>query len=187
MSTFSLLVTSNVAWGLLLLPVIALIGINITTSHLTTPSIRSITRFALLTTILNFVLVLVLLHFYDSSSAGFQYKLYIGDRLFGGLDGISLWLIFLVNLITPIVILSSWRTIEIMPKNYLNLILLINLLSILVFLVLDILLFYIAFEAILIPMYYLIGYYGSRNRKIDAQNTFFLYTLWGSLFLLLSI
>jgi NADH-ubiquinone oxidoreductase chain 4 len=187
MSTFSLLVTSNVAWGLLLLPVIALIGINITPSHLTTPSIRSITRFALLITILNFVLVLVLLHFYDSSSAGFQYKLYIGDRLFGGLDGISLWLIFLVNLITPIVILSSWRTIEIMPKNYLNLILLINLLSILVFLVLDILLFYIAFEAILIPMYYLIGYYGSRNRKIDAQNTFFLYTLWGSLFLLLSI
>jgi NADH-ubiquinone oxidoreductase chain 4 len=176
-----------VAWGLLLLPVIALIGINITPSHLTTPSIRSITRFALLITILNFVLVLVLLHFYDSSSAGFQYKLYIGDRLFGGLDGISLWLIFLVNLITPIVILSSWRTIEIMPKNYLNLILLINLLSILVFLVLDILLFYIAFEAILIPMYYLIGYYGSRNRKIDAQNTFFLYTLWGSLFLLLSI
>lgn len=187
MSTLSLTISSNIAWGLLLLPVIALIGINTLPFSRWGNQVLGITRYALSITLLNFLLILVLLHFYDSSSAGFQYKLYIGDRLFGGLDGISLWLIFLVNLITPIVILSSWRSIEIMPKNYLNLILLINLLSILVFLVLDILLFYIAFEAILIPMYYLIGYYGSRNRKIDAQNTFFLYTLWGSLFLLLSI
>jgi NADH-ubiquinone oxidoreductase chain 4 len=53
--------------------------------------------------------------------------------------------------------------------------------------VLDLLLFYISFEAILIPMFFLIGYFGSRNKKLEANYLFFLYTLFGSLFLLLSI
>lgn len=74
-----------------------------------------------------------------------------------------------------------------MNKSYLTYIFLINIFSILIFSVLDLLLFYIFFEAILIPMYLLIGYFGSRNRKLDAQNLFFIYTLVGSLCLLLSI
>jgi NADH-ubiquinone oxidoreductase chain 4 len=74
-----------------------------------------------------------------------------------------------------------------MTGRFLSYIKLINLLSILVFSVLDILLFYISFEAILIPKYLIIGFYGSRNRKIEAKNKFFIYTLIGSLFLLLSV
>ena len=70
---------------------------------------------------------------------------------------------------------------------FITLILLIQMLSILVFLVLDILLFYISFEAILLPMFFLIGYFGSRDRKIEANYLFVLYTIFGSLFLLLSI
>ena len=72
-------------------------------------------------------------------------------------------------------------------KLFITLILLIQMLSILVFLVLDILLFYISFEAILLPMFFLIGYFGSRDRKIEANYLFVLYTIFGSLFLLLSI
>lgn len=52
----------------------------------------------------------------------------------------------------------------------------INIISIMIFMVLDLLLFYISFEAILIPMYFLIGFYGSRNKKMEAQNLFFIYT-----------
>ncbi len=56
-----------------------------------------------------------------------------------------------------------------------------------IFFVLDLLLFYISFEAILVPMYYLVNIYGSRNKKLEAANKLFLYTLFGSLFLLVSI
>jgi len=70
-----------------------------------------------------------------------------------------------------------------MIRDFLILILFVNLGSITVFLVLDILFFYISFEMVLIPMYFLIGIYGSRNKKIEsAQNMLFLYTLFGSLF-----
>lgn len=118
----------------------------------------------------------------------FQFQLTLFGIILGGLDGISLWLIFLVNLIIPIVILDSWKTIKADRKKFLILVFLVNFLSIAVFYVLDLLLFFISFEAILIPMYFLIGFYGSRNKKIEeAQNKFFIYTLVGSLFLLIAL
>ena len=73
------------------------------------------------------------------------------------------------------------------PKIFITLILLIQMFSTLVFLVLDILLFYVSFEAILIPMFFLVGFFGSRNKKLEANYLLFLYTLFGSLFLLLAI
>ena len=75
----------------------------------------------------------------------------------------------MVNLINVIIILHSWRTQQIMVKNYLTLILFMQFFSLLIFSALDLLLFYISFEATLIPMYFLIGFYGSRNRKMDAK------------------
>lgn len=133
-----------------------------------------------------------MLHLYDPNVTNFQFKLEIGNKLIGGIDGISIWLIILVNLIIPIVILNSWKIIGKKDiklfKNFLILVLLVNFWSNAVFFVLDILLFYISFEAILIPVYYLIGFFGSRNKRIEAaQNMFFIYTLIGSLFLLLAI
>eukprot|EP00842_Homolaphlyctis_polyrhiza_P000948 jgi/Hompol1/1854/HPOL_005749-RA len=74
-----------------------------------------------------------------------------------------------------------------MNKTYVILILLVGFWSINVFIFLDLILFYISFESVLIPMYLLISYYGSRNKKIDAKNLLILYTLFGSLFLLISI
>lgn len=72
-------------------------------------------------------------------------------------------------------------------KSYIINLLLIQLFSICIFLFLDLILFYISFEAVLIPMYLLIGEWGSRYSKIEAQYYLILYTLLGSLFLLISI
>jgi proton-translocating NADH-quinone oxidoreductase chain M len=134
---------------------------------------------------------LILMFLYDQTYSGFQFKFPLFDQNIAGVDGISLWLIFLVNLITAVAVLNNWnkKGVEDLSttKLFISLILLVQMLSICVFIVLDLLLFYISFEAILIPMYFLIGYYGSRNRKMEAQNLFFLYTLLGSLFLLLAI
>jgi len=155
---------------------------------------HSLFKKALILTLLNLFHSLLMLHFYDPNVTNFQFKLAKGNQLIGGIDGISLWLIILVNLIIPIVILNSWKVIGkkskagTTVKNFLILILFVNFWSNAVFFVLDILLFYISFEAILIPVYYLIGFFGSRNKRIEAaQNMFFIYTLIGSLFLLLAI
>ena len=102
-----------------------------------------------------------------------------------GIDGISISLIFLVGILLPIIILN----INYKKINKMKMILLISIsyFSIIIFLILDILIFYITYEILLIPMYYLIGYYGSRNRKIIALFEFYIYTLIGSLLLLLVI
>ena len=67
-----------------------------------------------------------------------------------------------------------------MSKKFLYCILLINFWSLMVFLVLDLIYFFISFEAVLLPMFFLIGYFGSRNKKLSALYQFFLYTLFGS-------
>ena len=74
-----------------------------------------------------------------------------------------------------------------MSKKFLYCILLINFCSLMVFLVLDLIYFFISFEAVLLPMFFLIGYFGSRNKKLSALYQFFLYTLFGSYFLFISI
>jgi len=95
-----------------------------------------------------------------------------------GIDGVSLLLIWLVTLLMPIVLLSFDRV---------KILLVIGFWSVAVFLVLDLLYFYIAFEGVLIPMFFLIGFYGGLNRKIKAAYSFFLFTLLGSLLLFLAL
>ena len=103
-----------------------------------------------------------------------------------GIDGISIYFVLLTTIIIPIAILSNWNSITENIRSYLIIILLLETLLLGVFLVLDILLFYIFFESILPPLFLLIGLFGSSN-KVRASFYIFLYTLWGSLFLLLSI
>ena len=86
----------------------------------------------------------------------------------------------------PIALLSNWDSIKENVKSYLIIMLLLETLLLAVFMALDIMLFYIFFESILPPLFILIGLYGSDN-KVRASYYLFLYTLWGSLFLLLSI
>ena len=90
-------------------------------------------------------------------------------------------------MLTPIVLLSCWKIDIVLSKSFVIYLLIIQILSLAVFIVLDLLLFYISFESVLIPMFFLIAFWGSRNRKIHAAYQFFMYTLIGSLFLLLSI
>lgn len=104
-----------------------------------------------------------------------------------GVDGISIFFIGLSILLIPICIIMSWKAINFMKKEFLLSLYIILILLIGVFTILDILGFYILFEGILIPMFIVIGVWGSREEKVKAAFYFFFYTLIGSLLMLASI
>ena len=103
-----------------------------------------------------------------------------------GVDGISLWLVMLTTLLTPVVFLSSWNTIHKHPKEYVIAFLIMEAAMIGVFLATDLILFYVFFELTLLPMYLIIGVWGGANR-IYAAIKFFLFTIAGSLLMLFGI
>ena len=145
---------------------------------------------ALGTSIFNFFISLIIYILFDFSSNQYQfvqeqYELSFFD-LYLGIDGISIYFVLLTTLIMPIAIISNWNSITENYRSYLIIMLLLETLLLAVFLVLDMLFFYIFFESILPPLFLLIGLFGSKN-KVRASFYIFLYTLWGSLFLLLSI
>ena len=104
-----------------------------------------------------------------------------------GIDGISLFFVILTTFLIPVCILVSWSSISLYVKEYCIAFLILESFLIAVFSVLDLLLFYIFFESVLIPMFIIIGVWGSRERKIRAAYQFFLYTLFGSVLMLLAI
>ena len=104
-----------------------------------------------------------------------------------GVDGISLFFLLLTTLLIPLCLLTSWDTVKTDIKKYLILFLVMEFFLIGVFCVLDLLLFYIFFESVLIPMFLIVGVCGSRERKIRAAYQFFVYTLIGSVLMLLAI
>nr|WCH57743.1 NADH dehydrogenase subunit 4 [Hypnea musciformis] len=130
---------------------------------------------------------------FDSSTSNFQFVStflwfpYLNFYYIIGVDGISLFFILLTAFLIIICILISWSSVTFNIKDYLICFLLLEFFLIQVFSVLDILLFYIYFESVLIPMFLIIGIWGSRQRKIRAAYQFFLYTLLGSLLMLLAI
>nr|YP_009672788.1 NADH dehydrogenase subunit 4 [Zelopaecilomyces penicillatus]QDE53012.1 NADH dehydrogenase subunit 4 [Zelopaecilomyces penicillatus] len=145
---------------------------------------------ALITSIINLVISLVIFILFNSSTNQFQYvQEHYNVQSFDiylGVDGISIYFILLTTIIMPIALLSNWDSIKENVKSYLIIMLLLETLLLAVFMALDIMLFYIFFESILPPLFILIGIFGSDN-KVNASYYLFLYTLWGSLFLLLSI
>ena len=104
-----------------------------------------------------------------------------------GIDGISIFLVILTTLLIPLCLLASWHSIKVAYKEYVIAFLIMEAMLVLVFSVRDLLLFYICFESVLIPMFIIIGVWGSRERKVRAAYMFFLYTLLGSVLMLLSI
>lgn len=110
----------------------------------------------------------------------------IGARYHVGVDGISLWLVLLTTLLMPIAILSSWTAIQKRQLSYYMFLLLLLSAMIGVFVSLDLLLFYLFFEASLVPMFFLIGIWGG-ERRIYAAIKFFIYTAVGSLLMLVGI
>ena len=142
---------------------------------------------------LTFVLSLFMWVFFDKSVGTFQFvkKLFwiptMSINFTLGIDGISLFFIILTTLLIPLCLLTSWNSIQTDLKKYFISFLIMEFFLIGVFCVLDLLLFYIFFESVLIPMYLVIGIWGSRERKIRAAYFFILYTLVGSVLMLLSI
>jgi proton-translocating NADH-quinone oxidoreductase chain M len=104
-----------------------------------------------------------------------------------GIDGISLFFVLLTTLLIPLCLLVSWKSVKANLKEFLIAFLVMEFFLIGVFCILDLLLFYIFFESVLIPMYLIVGIWGSRERKIRAAYFFFLYTLLGSVLMLLSL
>ena len=152
-----------------------------------------IKQIALLFSSLTFLFSLFLWVFFDCSTSKFQFIEYFSwvslfnISFFLGIDGISLFFVILSTFLVFICILSSWSSVRKHLKQYYICFLLMNSFLIIVFSVLDIIIFYIFFESILIPMFLIIGVWGSRTRKLKAAYQFFLYTLLGSLFMLLAI
>jgi NADH-quinone oxidoreductase subunit M len=110
----------------------------------------------------------------------------IGARYHLGVDGISLWLVLLTTLLMPIAILSSWSSIQKRQLSYYVFLQLLAGAMVGVFVSLDLLLFYLFFEASLVPMFFLIGIWGG-ERRIYAAVKFFIYTAVGSLLMLVGI
>ena len=147
---------------------------------------------ALVTTISTFGISLLLLTGLGGDTAAFRFEENtiwigsIGTRYHIGVDGISLWLVLLTTLLMPIAILSSWTAIKKRQLAYYSFLLILASAMIAVFVSLDLLLFYLFFEASLIPMFFLIGIWGG-ERRIYAAIKFFIYTAVGSLLMLVAI
>jgi NADH-quinone oxidoreductase subunit M len=107
-------------------------------------------------------------------------------RYFVGIDGISLWLVILTTFIMPIAVLSTYTAVEEKVKEYMILLLLLETGMLGAFISLDMFLFYIFWEVMLIPMYFMIGIWGGKNR-IYAAVKFFIYTMVGSLLMLVAL
>lgn len=147
---------------------------------------------ALSASVLSFLASLLLIPEFDRSNSGFQMVLDAtwiptfdaGFRI--GIDGMSLLLVLLTSFISPIAILSSFSAIKKREKEYYFMMLLLQFAMTGVFMALDTFLFYMFWELILIPMYFLIGIWGGKDR-IYAAVKFFIYTIAGSLFMLVAI
>ncbi|HEX3229976.1 MAG TPA: NADH-quinone oxidoreductase subunit M, partial [Pyrinomonadaceae bacterium] len=143
-------------------------------------------------TTLSFLVSLLLVSGSGSALGAFRFEenypwiAAIGARYHLGVDGISLWLVVLTTLLMPIAVLSSWTAVTKRQTIYYALMLLLESAMIGVFVSLDLLLFYLFFEASLVPMFFLIGVWGG-ERRIYAAVKFFIYTAVGSLLMLVGI
>jgi len=155
-------------------------------------AVSAIKAIGLSASLVTFVISLTILQQFQDGVAGFQLmesRSWIpqwGIRYALGIDGISLWLVLLTTLLTPVVLLSSWNSIHKHPKEYVISFLIMEAAMIGVFVATDILVFYVFFELTLLPMYLVIGVWGGANR-IYAAIKFFLFTVAGSLLMLLGI
>src|SRR5260221_1277283 len=147
---------------------------------------------ALITSLATFLISLILWVRFDPTKAAFQFEeklawvpaLNIGYHM--GIDGISLFFVLLSTLLTPICVLASWQAIQTRVKEYMIAFLVLETFMVGMFCALDLALFYVFFEGVLVPMFLIIGVWGGK-RRVYAAFKFFLYTLLGSVLMLLAI
>lgn len=139
-----------------------------------------------------FAISLSILGLFDKSSPALQLvELYpwvpdFGINYFLGIDGISLWLVLMTNFLTPIIVLGSWTSIDKSIKGFHAALFVLQTAMIGSFLAMDVVLFYVFFELSLVPMYFMIGIWGGA-RRIYATVKFFIFTMAGSVLMLLAI
>lgn len=147
---------------------------------------------ALFTSTLVFIISLLLLKNFDPAVTDFQFveKMEwlpsLGINYHMGIDGISLFFVMLSTFLTPICVLASWKSVKLRTKEYMIAFLVLETMMIGTFSALDAILFYVFFEAVLIPMYIIIGVWGG-YRRVYAAFKFFLYTLLGSVLMLIAL
>ncbi len=152
---------------------------------------RALFALALLASTLNFLWSLKILALFDANNGEMQLVEHIawmpafGIQYIVGIDGISLFLVLLTTLLMPIAILASW-SVQDKVKEYLIFMLLLETGMLGAFVALDLFLFYVFWEVMLVPMYFLIGVWGG-TRRIYATLKFVIYTMTGSLLMLIAI
>jgi len=171
------------------LPLVGALAILI--CRLTTKNADGLARWlALGTTLVTLAVSCVLVGQFDPSSAAYQfverYAWFAGAEYHLGVDGVSILFVLLTAFLMPICIAASWTTIKDRVVDYMIAFLVLETLVIGVFTALDLFLFYIFFEGTLVPMFIIIGVWGGANR-IYAAYKFFLYTLLGSVLMLLAM
>ena len=149
-------------------------------------------RLALATAVANFVLSLLMLRGFEAGTPGYQlveFRPWISSPAINyhmGVDGLSLWLVILTTFLTPIAMLCSWESIQKRVREFFLMLLVLETGMIGVFLALDLILFFVFWEVMLVPMYFLIGIWG-HERRIYAAIKFILYTMAGSVLMLVAI
>lgn len=147
---------------------------------------------ALITSIATFILSLLCLMRFDSGSGDFQlvekhsWLTFLNSSYHVGVDGISMPFVLLSTFLVPLAIMSSWKAITTRVRDYMIAFLVLETLMVGMFCALDFVLFYLFFEAVLIPMFLIIGIWGGQ-RRIYAAMKFFLYTFLGSVLMLVAI
>ncbi len=152
---------------------------------------KKIKKIALSTSVLNLIISILMWLEFDFSSNDYQFVYEFNQLSFYhfniGVDGTSLYFVLLTTFITPLCLLSNWTDITKKIKYFVISFLILETLQIAVFVVLDLFLFYIFFESVLIPLFVVILTWGASESRIRAAFLFFLYTFFGSLFMLLAI
>ncbi len=172
---------------LLFSPIVAVLSISIIPKQ----NVLFIKKLSLSWSIFIFILSLYFYIFFDLHTPYYQwfssFQYWEGIYYSVGVDGISLFFIILSTFLIFICILVNWESVKFRIKEYTLLLFILEFFLINVFISLDLIFFYIFFEAVLIPMFLIIGLWGSRERKIHAAFQFFLYTFIGSVFMLTAI
>ncbi len=146
----------------------------------------------IVTSLVTFVLSLIIYFGFDSTNSAMQFVEQhewisgLDITYFIGVDGLSILLVLLTTFLTPIALIASWESITDRLKEYVAFMLLLEVGMLGVFISIDLFLFYVFWEAMLIPMYFIIGIWGGKE-KIYAAVKFFIYTMAGSLLMLIAI
>ena len=165
-------------------------GIAILLPSKTFAEIEKVKQICFVNSVATFAVSIVIWANFEESDFGYQY---IANENTGfsklnlGIDELSLWFVLLTTLLTPICLLASWKNVKNQVALYFGLQLLVAGVLTSVFVVVDLLLFYVTFETVLMPLFIIVGLWGGSPTRVRSALLLFLYTLAGSLFMLLSI